>query len=227
MGFDQYALNYEAELCRGLRWSGQQPDWFAERRVACVRQHCHESGLAPRQVLEFGCGVGIHVPFLRAAFPESQIIGLDISRESLAVAARRHGSHHVCFSTPEEFSQRHTADLAYVNGVFHHIAPAEHRHWLHRIRDYMAPGALLAMFDNNPFSLPARWVMHSIPFDQNAIMVNPHRFARLMRATGFGRPRLRFHFLFPRALSCLHGIESLVARLPLAAQFSLLACRKE
>lgn len=225
MGFDEYALSYDADLCRGLRWSGRGPEWFAERRVDCVREHTRQLGLAPRRVVEFGCGTGNHVPFLRAAFPGCRFIGIDISRESLDVAAARFSDLDVRFSTPEEYAGEDEADLVYVNGVFHHIPPAEHLRWLNLLHGMMAVDALLAVFDNNPFSIPARLVMRSIPFDRDAVMVNPYGFARLMRAAGFDDPRLRFHFLFPRVLSCLNPIESLVSRLPLGAQFSLFARR--
>lgn len=226
MGFDEYALSYDADLCRGLRWSGRGPEWFAERRVERLREYARSLGLAPRRVVEFGCGTGNHVPFLRAAFHGCRFIGVDISRESLDVAAARFGGPDVRFSTPEEYAHEGEADVVYVNGVFHHIPPAEHARWLRHLHDVMATGALLAVFDNNPFSIPARLVMRSIPFDRDAIMVNPYGFARLMRVAGFGDPRLRFHFLFPRALSCLSPIESAVSGLPLGAQFSLFARRE-
>jgi SAM-dependent methyltransferase len=222
MGFDEHALVYEQELRQGLRLSGEQPDWFARRRVDIVREYLDAVGRRVADILEFGCGTGNHVPFLGSAFAGARIVGVDVSRESLKVAQARHRAANVRFLTPAEFDEPGSVDLVYVNGVFHHIPPAEHAAWLSYFHRLLRPGGTAAIFDNNPFSLPARLVMGRIPFDRDAIMVNPYRFAALLVRCGFARPRLRFHFIFPGVLGFLRPIESWLDRWPIGAQFGQL-----
>lgn len=56
-------------------------------------------------------------------------------------------------------------------------------------------------------------------------MLTPLEARRLVRAGGFTILRTDFLFIFPKMLSWLGGIEPLVSRLPLGAQYQLL-CRK-
>ena len=127
------------------------------------------------------------------------------------------------FCTPGEFREEKAGDLGYVNGVFHHIPAAQHAGWLRHFHRILRPQGTLVVFDNNPFSLPARWVMKRIPFDKDALMVNPYRFSKLMAACGFTPARRRFYFIFPHLLRFLRPAEPLLAVLPLGAQYVLFA----
>jgi hypothetical protein len=67
--------------------------------------------------------------------------------------------------------------------------------------------------------------MHRIPFDRGAIPLTPPEVRRLLQAGGFEILRTDFLFLFPRTLKWLRGLETLLARWPLGAQYQVL-CRK-
>jgi len=221
MNFDAYAHAYDRDLRRGLRLAGEESTWFAQQRIAIVSHYLHVAGTSIETVLEFGCGVGNHIPFLREAFHNSRIVGVDVSEDSLSVAAKRCADTNVRLCTPGEFQEENSVDLVYVNGVFHHISAAEHPDWLRYFHRILRPRGTLAIFDNNPFSLPARWVMKRIPFDRDAVMVNPYRFSKLLTTCGFRSARRRFHFIFPHLLRALRPAEPLLARLPLGAQYAL------
>ncbi|HSW47414.1 MAG TPA: class I SAM-dependent methyltransferase [Phycisphaerae bacterium] len=223
MSFDECALAYDRQLRRGLRLSGEGPEWFARQRVAFVAKHLGQTGHSPNIILEFGCGTGNHVPFLRTAFQDCTIVGVDVSSESLRVARQRHAGDDIRFYTPTEFDEPQSVDLVFVNGVFHHIPPAEHDRWLAYLARLLRPGGSAAIFDNSPFNPGARLVMRLIPFDRDAVMVNPYRFRKQMAEYGFASPRLRFHFIFPRVLSVLRPVEQALARWPIGAQFGLIA----
>lgn len=203
--------------------AGEGPDWFAQQRIAIISQYLHTTGAAVETILEFGCGVGNHIPFLREAFPNSRIVGVDVSEDSLKVAAERYTKASVRFCRPDEFQEEKSVDLVYVNGVFHHIPAVEHPDWLRYFHRILRPKGTLVIFDNNPFSLPARWVMKRIPFDRDAVMVNPYHFSKLLTACGFSHTRRQFHFIFPHVLRVLRPVEPLLTRLPLGAQYALLA----
>jgi SAM-dependent methyltransferase len=223
MDFDQYAPVYDRDLLRGLCLSGESPEWFATRRIAIVRDWLESQGRRPTDIMDFGCGTGNHIPILADAFPQARITGIDISTDSLELARQQHHQANVRFCTPDDCDEPDLVDLIYINGVFHHIPPADHAEELARCRRLLKPGGVVACFDNNPFSLPARVVMSRIPFDRDAVMVNPYRFRRLMTRCGFTPPQLRFHFVFPRILSPLRPLEEALACCPLGAQFSLIA----
>lgn len=219
MNFDQHALDYEQELCQGLRWSGSGPEYFAEQRIEFVRQQMQQQRFAPQNVVDFGCGVGNHVPLLRQAFPGCRVTGIDISPVSLRVARQRHPGKDTRFMQPGDFHEQ--ADLVYLNGVLHHVPTDQQDELLGYLANIVRPGGWLVIFDNNPLSLPARLVMRSIPFDREAVMVGPRRLVRMARIHGLANPRVHYHFIFPRLLGFLRPVEQALTRLPLGAQYSI------
>jgi SAM-dependent methyltransferase len=116
-------------------------------------------------------------------------------------------------------------DLAFCNGVFHHIPLNERPAAVNFVHRSMRPGGLFALWENNPWNPGTRYVMSRVPFDRDAITLTPPEARRLVQAGGFEILRTDFLFIFPRVLRWFRGLESLVSRLPLGAQYQVL-CRK-
>jgi trans-aconitate methyltransferase len=225
MNFDTHALNYDQALNRGVRLSGAGPAWFARQRVQIVKAYLHQCQHRVRKIIEFGCGTGNHMPHLTQAFPEAQIVGVDISRESLNQASQRYDQPHIRFCLPEDLSDESHADLIYANGVFHHIPPKQHANEIARLHHWLKPGGRLAVFDNNPLSLPARVVMKLIPFDKEAVMVKPRRLRDQLQQAGLHIEKQQYHFVFPNWMPALQFLESRMTRWPIGAQFVLFAAK--
>jgi SAM-dependent methyltransferase len=223
MDFNDFALNYDEALQQGLTLSGETADYFARRRAEEVARYATAVGCRPHTVLEFGCGTGNNVAHLRATLGCRRFIGLDIASEPLDLARHRHPHPDIAFKRVAEFTATDAADLVFVNGVFHHLHREDHGRTLDIIYSLLASGGLLALFDNNPFNLGARWVMKRIPFDRDARMVSPYRLARCARRVGFVGLTTRFFFIFPSALAALRPLEPRVEHLPIGAQYCLFA----
>src|SRR5579872_4339500 len=88
--FDRYAEDYDAALAQGLAVSGEDKDFFARGRIAFLRKHLDRRGLAPRAVLDYGCGTGSATPHFRAVLGVESILGVDVSAGSLSVAQRKY-----------------------------------------------------------------------------------------------------------------------------------------
>ena len=116
-------------------------------------------------------------------------------------------------------------DLAYCNGVFHHI-PLKNRlgavTYLYRA---LRPGGIFAFWENNPWNPGTHFVMHRIPFDCNARKLSPLESRELVKVAGFEILSTHFLFIFPRILARFRVIEPSLARLPFGAQYQIL-CRK-
>ena len=112
-------------------------------------------------------------------------------------------------------------DLVFVNGVFHHIPPKDHGVNLDYIQSSLKPGGLLVIFENNPFNPGASWVMSRIPFDRDAVMVNPFHLLKQFRSRNFVGSFLNFFFIFPKILAGLRRIEKRFINLPIGAQYGL------
>ena len=98
-------------------------------------------------------------------------------------------------------------DLAYCNGVFHHIPPAQRAEALALVNRALRVGGLFSFWENSPWSLATRYVMSRCAFDRDAIMLTPPEARSLLRNGGFEILRTDFRFIFPRALRALRKIE--------------------
>lgn len=219
------ADQYERDLARGLRLSGERADYFAAARVKFVAERCRAARLSPAQVLDFGCGIGTHLPLLAAAFPEATIVGLDAAPDMVAHARDRHANRRIVVRQTSQRPPAAAFELIFVNGVFHHVEPDQRAGVLHDLFGHLRPGGTLAIFDNNPWNPGAMWVMKRIPFDRDAKPVLARDLARLALLAGFVELETRSYFYFPRPLALLRPIEPLFARLPLGAQYAIYARR--
>ena len=114
-------------------------------------------------------------------------------------------------------------DVVYSNGTFHHIPPAERPGVVAYLWRALRPGGHLALWGNNPWNPGARLVMRRIPFDRDARPLSAPAARALLRAAGFEILRTDSLFLFPRRLRAFRCLEPALARLPLGAQYDVLA----
>ncbi len=221
--FDSYAGNYEEALERGIAVSGEDASFFARGRIAWLATCLRARKVSVKRVLDFGCGVGNATPFLFELLNVETVIGVDPSEESLEVARRRHHHLEVDYRLTHDYRPDGSADLVYCNGVFHHISEAERPSAMEYVSDCLRPGGLFAFWENNPWSPAARLVMSRIPFDRDAVMVWPKEAQSLARRAGLEPRSTDFLFIFPRPLGFLRGLEPALRKLPLGAQYQVLA----
>jgi SAM-dependent methyltransferase len=153
------------------------------------------------------------------------ITGVDVSEKSRAAARHLNGSSRARFLSFQEYEPREEIDLAFCNGVFHHISAGERAAALKYIHRLLRPGGVFALWENNPWNPGTRLVMSRIPFDKDAVTLSAREARSMLCAAGFEILRTDFLFIFPKALRRLRFIEPMVSRLPLGAQYQML-CRK-
>ncbi len=216
---------YDELLAMGLRLSGEDKSFFVHGRLSDLRRRLPPN-YRPARILDFGCGVGDTARRLTEIFPESHVLGVDVEQRAVAFARSTHANPRVSFALPQALSAAEPFDLCYTNGVFHHIPPDERLEVVKMIHALLVPGGYFALFENNAWSPAARLVMKRIPFDRDAIPLSPLATRRLLRAGGFtSLSPTRFLFFFPRPLSCLRMSEPWLARVPLGAQYYVLASK--
>jgi len=223
--FDAYAAEYDAALQKGISVSGEDKDYFARGRIICLSKVLETLGRKPASVLDFGCGTGTASRFFKDILKPASIVGVDVSAKSIEVARRTHEDPGMRFLLLNEHEPDGTFDLAFCNGVFHHIPTHERLSAIDYVRRFLRPGGLFAFWENNPWNPGTRIVMSRIPFDRDAIMLSAIQSRRLLRKGGFNILRTDFQFIFPRALAALRGLERVFCKLPLGAQYQVL-CRK-
>jgi SAM-dependent methyltransferase len=223
--FDAFAAEYDAALEQGISASGENKDYFARGRLRWLASRLEELYFAADRVLDFGCGTGSAAPFLLECLHAKSILGVDVSESSLHLARRDHGATNVAYQLCRDERPADWFDLAFCNGVFHHIPLAERAEAVRYVWESLRPGGMFAFWENNPWNPATLYVMSRIPFDRDAITLSPPEARRLLADGGFEILRTDFQFIFPRLLAPLRPLERHVAGLPLGAQYQVL-CRK-
>ena len=221
--FDQYASSYDRELARGIEVSGEDKIYFVQRRLNWLRRCLGEIGVAPLVAMEFGCGTGSNTPGLVELLGVKSALGVDVSAKSLEFATQAFGSQQVRFVQASSYEPVEEMDFAFCNGVFHHIPPQDRPASVQYVYRCLKPGGIFALWENNPWNPGTRYVMSRISFDRDAITLSATNARRLLSAAGFVILRTDFLFIFPRPLAWLRVLEPLVSRLPLGAQYQVLA----
>lgn len=221
--FDKFARDYEAQFKPWLRIAGASREYFARTRLEWLAMLLTDEGIMPRGVMDFGCGTGISLPLLGEIFQAEDIVGLDTSKESLAVAAELAGNRSVRLATPAEYVPGENLDLVFCNGVFHHIPVAERFGAVEYLYRCLRPGGIFAMWENNPWNPVQSFAMKHAEIDKNAIPLKPAESRRLVASARFRVTRTDYLFFFPACFRWLHPLEKALIKVPLGAQYQVLA----
>jgi SAM-dependent methyltransferase len=224
--FDKSARDYETLFKPWLRIAGASREYFARSRLNWLSYLVHEQEIAPKRVMDFGCGTGMSLPLLEEILHAEEVIGLDTSEESLAVARESVGSVSVQLATPTKYLPQQDLDLVFCNGVFHHIPMAERHAAINYIYRCLRPGGMFTLWENNPWNPIHAFAMKHSEIDKNAVPLPPPESRRLVASGRFSVIRTDYLFFLPGYFSWLHPLEKWLIKVPLGAQYQILA-RKE
>jgi SAM-dependent methyltransferase len=217
--FDLYTEDYNRLLRQQTGFFSSKEEYFAQHKVGLVRERL---GFEPQRVLEFGCGIGRNIPFLRQAFRSASITGSDISAKSLEVA-RAHNPGVEFRREPDDM--RDEFDLIFIAGVFHHIPCSERVAVARTIHSRLAPGGHVFIFEHNPYNPVTRRIVSNCPYDEDAVLLSPAELGKLLQKAGCIPQGRWFSLFFPPRLRALLPIERHLGWLPLGGQYWVQAIR--
>ena len=219
--FDDYTEDYNRLLKEKTQFFSSSEVYFAQYKVDIVR---HRAPARVKRLLEFGCGIGRNIPFLQQAFPQATIVGSDISPGSLEQA--RADNPGITFieddGTPAEMGQ---FDVIFVAGVYHHSPPAQRDLVTAVIRDRLAPGGVLFVFEHNPYNPVTQRIVSTCPYDADAVLLKPAELIGRLRASGLAVERKQYCLFIPPSLPALLPLERTLGWLPLGGQYWVQARR--
>lgn len=220
--FDTYASAYDADLAEGLRLTGGDKQHYAVERITWLRDRLRALDTWPvRRVLDFGCGDGDAAPKLRAVLHASEIVGVDVSPAMLARARKRYP--WATWTGIDELPNLGLFDVAYCNGVFHHIPRAGRTAAVQSVRDALRVNGVWGFWENNPWNPGTRLVMSRVRFDRDADTLSPPTARRLLRGGGFDVIRTDHLFVLPSSAAAVRRVERWFSRLPIGGQYMVLA----
>ncbi|MBO0706753.1 MAG: methyltransferase domain-containing protein [Candidatus Dormibacteraeota bacterium] len=219
--FDSFASRYQEVLDQTLTVAGVNSTDVARYRIQYLRQRLH---LLPQSILDFGCGVGLAIPFMLEAFPGSRIVGADVSADSVERARTIHDSDRVHFCRTTELGEVEF-DLGYAQGVFHHIAASERVAAAANVFRALRPGGLFALIENNPWNPMTRYVVRTCPFDEGVQLLRPTAARSILSQAGFRVLACDYICFLPDLAAPLRPLERHLRNFPLGTQYLILARR--
>lgn len=213
--FDNYVENYNSLLREGTGFFSANEEYFARYKIGVLAQNAKNK---PERILEYGCGIGRNIPFLREKFPNAEVQGSDISEASLEIARKDNVDVHFFIENDGE-DVRERFDLIFVAGVFHHIPPALRAQVMQKIFTRLVPGGELMIFEHNPYNPVTRRIVNNCPYDADAVLLRPSELHRLVGRAGFTERDSGYCLFVPPKLSALHWLEGALSWLPLGGQY--------
>jgi SAM-dependent methyltransferase len=221
--FDDYIESYDSNLDYALSITGESREYYAKGRISWSAECVKELGLSGGKVLDFGCGDGSNAPLLINLFSATELIGVDVSSGSIARARETSSLSKASFYEVNEFAGKGEFDIAYCNGVFHHIPMQQRDAAMQYVFDALRPGGLFAFWENNPFNPGTRYIMARCEFDRDAVMLTPAESVQRLGTAGFHIIRKDSLFYFPASFKLFRSLEKRLARILLGGQYHILA----
>lgn len=222
--FDAHATSYKEVLDRSIGFSGEDSAYFAEYKIRDLHHELTRSGSdtsTDLKMMDFGCGVGASMPHARRYFAQAELLGVDVSQESLDQARARHGEL-ASFLPLEDGKWPPEAtllDAAYAMCVFHHVDEEAHIRILTGIRNRLKPGGMMMVYEHNPYNPLTVHVVNSCPFDENAKLIRASVMVQRCRAAGYKDVKVRYRVFFPGFLKVFRFAEGMLSWLPLGGQY--------
>lgn len=219
--FDNYTENYNVLLREGTNFFSASETYFAKYKVDILRREV--PGTAKR-LLEYGCGIGRNIPFLRAAFPGATIAGSDIAAASLEIA-RKENPGVEFFVEQADNDVADPYDVIFIAGVFHHIPVKDRAAVMKTLFRRLSPGGTVVVFEHNPFNPVTRKIVNDCPYDSDAVLLRPSELKTLLINAGLPVRKTAYCLFVPPSLSVLLPLEARIGWLPLGGQYWVKAMR--
>lgn len=175
-------------------------------------------------LLDYGCGTGELLKWLKIFGFSGHLYGADISPAMLEEAEKRcEGFQKPLFSCisgiktdfPEAFFHCVVAAC-----VFHHIEPEKRDNVLQEIKRILAPGGVLVIFEHNPLNPLTRLIVKRAAIDKHAILLYPKEIRARYNKAAFANYKLEYLMFFPPSLKGFLKFEKYLRRFPLGAQYA-------
>lgn len=227
--FDKFAENYSCIHKKSILLSGEDLIYFAEYKIKDLKKVLSEFTSVPcnSRILDFGAGIGSTIPFVGKYFPNAQQTCLDVSANSLKIAASNFGNlaEYVAFDGENLPFSDNCFDVAYALCVFHHIPTNQHLRLLRELWRVIKPTGIILIYEHNPLNPLTVRSVKLCPLDKNAIIINSAAMRNRIKSAGFLLPSVRYRVFFPRILSPLRWMENWLTWAPLGAQYYVVATK--
>lgn len=210
--FDDFSSDYEKKLLESF---GRLDNNFSYYHAGKAKIAKRELGHDPSKILDFGCGVGSMLKFLKDNFKDSTLYAYDKSLKSLAYVKSRYPEVN-CI---EKFDNAEKFDLIILTNVIHHVKSAERDELFEKIFGLLNDNGRLLIFEHNPYNPITLKIVSNCEFDVDAELINKMNLIKICRKNNFKLEKSGYIHFFPSKLKLFFNFEKYMKWLFLGAQY--------
>jgi 2-polyprenyl-3-methyl-5-hydroxy-6-metoxy-1,4-benzoquinol methylase len=224
--FDKFAENYNESLRNSLALTRTSDKYQAEYKVRLlknllVRGAAESRSAAQLNVLDFGCGVGLSLPYLLEQFSGSKIFATDVSEVSLDIVRAELPQVTIvdsALNAAEKF------DVILMSTVLHHITGSTRVEILENLRANLKPDGCLVVIEHNTYNPLTRRIVSNCPMDVDAELISMRDIKKLFSTDcGFKIRETGYCSFFPEPLKALTKLDPILKKIPLGGQYFVVA----
>jgi SAM-dependent methyltransferase len=216
--FDDCAADYNNILKEHVSFFDGDSDYYASYKINCLRNNIISN---PGRILEYGCGIGRNLKFLKEQFPDAEISGCDLSEKSLTIAAKENPQARIFVSDGNMPDNKY--NLIFISCVFHHIPSGQHIAVLKSISNLLEDNGEIFVFEHNPYNPVTVSVVRKCPIDVDAVLIKPKELKRVMEMSGLIAVKIYYTLFFPSFLKAMRPLERYMSLIPMGGQYYIQA----
>jgi 2-polyprenyl-3-methyl-5-hydroxy-6-metoxy-1,4-benzoquinol methylase len=224
--FDKFAENYNESLRKSLALTRTSDKYQAEYKVRLLKNllSCGATksrSAAQLNVLDFGCGVGLSLPYLLEQFSGSKIFATDVSEVSLNIVRAEMPQVTIvdsALNTVEKF------DLIFMSTVLHHVTSSTRVEILENLSANLKTDGCLVVIEHNTYNPLTRRIVSNCPMDVDAELISMRDIKKLLSEDcGFKIRETGYCSFFPEPLKALTKLDPILKKIPLGGQYFVVA----
>ncbi len=218
--FDKFAENYHETLSKSLAVTRTSDEYQAEYKVRLLKNRLSQSG-SGLNILDFGCGVGLSLPYLLEQFSGSKIFATDVSEVSIDIVRAQFPQVTIVDSALDAVAKY---DIIFMSTVLHHMTGSTRVEILKNLRANLKPDGRLVVIEHNTYNPLTRRIVSNCPMDADAELISMRDIKKLLGATcGFKIRETGYCSFFPEPLKVLVKLDRVLQKIPLGGQYFVVA----
>ena len=212
VNFDDFSTNYEDKILKSFGNIDSNVSYYHSGKAKIAKR---ELAFDPNKILDFGCGIGSMLKFLKENFKNSEFYAFDESLKSLEHIKLNYPDVNCLYdlNTIEKF------DLVILSNVIHHVKSGERNNFFKKIYNLLDDNGKLLIFEHNPYNPITLRVVANCEFDIDAELIKKKNLIKLCNENNFQLQKSGYIHFFPSKLKFFFNLERYLKWFFLGAQY--------
>jgi SAM-dependent methyltransferase len=223
--FDKFSKTYSQNIDESIAVFGKDHNFFVKNKARIINNIItFERDSKEAKVLDVGCGTGLIHKYI--VNKNRQIYGVDVSKDSIAVAQEANPSVVYSIYDGEVLPyEAGTFDLAYAICVMHHVPTQQWANFVSELYRVLKPGGVALVIEHNPFNPATQWVVRNSELDIGAVLLKPRRLKGLFEVAGIKDIKTDYIQFTPFDGDFFRSLDGWLAAIPLGTQYVIKGTR--